>query len=324
MKTLVTGATGLIGSAIVRMLVARGEDVRILRREQSPLGLLGENTERVEHVVGDVTDHFTLEEAVEGVDHVYHVAALIGTKRDFDRMLRINVGGTAAIVDAALESGVRRLVHTSSIAALGRSEHPSGVIDETAVWQESRANSAYAVSKHLSDLEVYRGIAEGLDAVMVNPSLVFGVGRAGQNTRLVIDRIRSRAIPGIPVGGNNVVDVLDVADGHLRAMERGRTGERYILGSENLMWKEIMETIADVFGVAPPRFRLHPSIATTVAAIVETLAFVFRFRPLITFENVRQAARVYRYSNEKAVRELGCTFRPFRETVERIAAALGV
>ena len=133
-------------------------------------------------------------------------------------------GSSAAnVVNAALARGVERLVHTSSVAAFGRTENAEHVIDETSEWQRSRLNTEYARSKYLAEREVHRGVAEGLDAVMVNPALVFGVGRPGENTRQIAERVRDRKLPAVPSGGTNVVDVRDVADGHVRAMVRDGT-----------------------------------------------------------------------------------------------------
>ena len=324
MPTLVTGATGLLGSAIVKALLERDETVRILRRKSSKTDLLGPISEQVEHVVGDVTDPVAVEEAMHGVTHVYHAAARVGLEgpKHRDEMNRVNAGGTRVVVDAALHAGVQRLVHTSSIAALGRSDRPEGVIDENTEWVESPANTVYAISKHLAELEVYRGIAEGLDAVMVNPSMIFGVGRSGENTQRLVEHVRDRRLPAIPTGGNGFVDVLDVAQGHLLAMDRGRTGERYILSSQNLTWDEVIKMLADSFGVRPPRFSMNRSLGMVLAVGAEIAGSVFRFSPLINRAAVAQSSSIYRYSNQKAIDELGSTFRPFRRTLERIAGEL--
>ncbi len=324
MNTLVTGPTGLVGATVVKALVDRGESVRILRRANSPMDLLGPVADRVEHAVGDVTDPGSVEDAMAGIERVYHIAARIGFggKKERELMRRVNVYGTRTVVDAALRAGVTRLVHTSSIAAIGRAEGFDGVTDETTEWVDSPANSVYGVSKHLADLEVHRAIAEGLDAVFVNPSMIFGVGRPGENTRQLVDQIRRRQLPAIPTGGNGVVDVLDVATGHLRAMDRGRTGERYILSSENLSWRDVIHMFADGFGVRPPRMQLSRPFGLAIAVAMEAAGAIFRFRPLITRESVSQASRTDRYDNRKAIEELGCTFRPFAETVDRIVRAL--
>lgn len=326
MKTLVTGATGFLGSELTRQLVAEGADVRILRRATSRLDLLGEAVcRRVEHAVGDVTDIDSLHGAMAGVRRVYHAAAFVGFggRRDRERLRRINVEGTANVVNTALAAGVERLVHTSSMAAFGRPEDACQPIDETAEWRTSRANTAYAHSKYLAELEVFRGIAEGLDAVLVNPALIFGAGRPGENTTRIAERVRDGKLPVIPAGGTNVVDVVDVAMGHRRAMARGRTSERYFLGSENLTWRAIIDTLADAFGVSPPRWTLPPMPALVAGTLAEAAAFVTGGRPSLTREAARTASRFYRYDHRKAVDELGCSFRPFEETAQRIAQALG-
>ncbi|MDX1419724.1 MAG: SDR family oxidoreductase [Rubricoccaceae bacterium] len=321
---LVTGATGFLGAALVRRLVGDGASVRILRRPSSSLDLLGDVAGHVEHVEGDVTDWRAVRAAAEGVRRVYHAAAYVGFGGGTDReaLMAVNVGGTATVADAAREAGVARLVHVSSIAALGRTLPPRGPIDETAVWRPSKANTAYAVSKRLAEREVQRAVAEGLDAVIVNPALIFGPGRPGENTMRIAETLRDGSLPAVPAGGTCVVDVEDVAAGMERAMARGRTGERYLLGGENLLWREILGELAEALGVGLPRLTLTRRPALALAAASETWAALTRTRPLITFETARTASVVYRYRTAKAVEELGCTFRPFRETARRVAAAL--
>lgn len=324
MKTLVTGATGLLGATLTRQLVDAGADVRILHRSTSSFDLLGAAADAVERTVGDLTDARSLYRAMQGVQHVYHTAALIDGAALPDTIYRVNVGGTANVVNAALEAGVRRLVHTSSIAALGHPDDATKevVIDETSPWRPPTRGAAYARSKYESELEVQRGIAEGLDAVIVNPSFIFGVGRAGANTRRIVDAVRSGWLPGVPAGGTNVVDVKDVAAGLRRAMAHGRTGERYILGSENRSWQAIMATLADAFDVAPPTRTIPSGLLTAAGWIAETAARLTGTTPRFTRSLARSASRTRRYDNTKAVTELGCTFRPFTETARRIARAL--
>ncbi|MCH7637897.1 MAG: SDR family oxidoreductase [Bacteroidetes bacterium] len=321
---LVTGATGFLGATLTRQLVAGGHAVRILRREHSKLDLLNDTANRLEHVIGDVTDYPSVLAAMEGVQHVYHAAAYVGFggKKDEARLMDVNVRGTANVADAAREAGVMQMVHVSSIAALGRTRGHHEPIDETAEWTASKENSAYAVSKHLAEMEVHRAIAEGLDAVLVNPSLIFGPGRPGENSMAIVEKVRDGRVPGIPSGGTCVVDVEDVAAGIRAAMERGATGERYILGGENLSWANIFGTLAEAFGAKLPRLRLNRGPAMVMATVSETLARLIRVKPLITRETVRAASETYRYSNHRAVEELGCSFRSFRDTADRIAAAL--
>lgn len=323
-KVFVTGATGLLGSTLTRRLVESGEDVRIYRRESSRMDLLGDLDGRVEHAFGDLNDRNALRDAMAGVECVYHVAGHLAFRGRADRaqLMRVNVDGTAAVVNAAIENDVRRLVHTSSMAAFGRPERPDGVLTEGSEWHRSRANSVYAHSKYLSELEIHRGIAEGLDAVIVNPALLFGVGRKGENTQRIIDGVRTESLPAIPAGGTNVVDVLDVSEGMIRAMAKGITGERYFLGSENLSWVRIIHTLADAFGSRPPRFILTRPSAIALSYVSEGWSMITRTRPRITRENARSMSRFYHYDNRKAVEELGCSFRTFDATAERLARAL--
>lgn len=323
MNVLVTGATGLVGSTLTKQLIAHGASVRIFRRSTSRLDLLGAAASSVEHATGDLMDARSLCHAMEGVQHVYHVAAAlgVGSTVDSNTLYRVNVEGTANVVNAALSADVSRLVYTSSMAAFGHPKTEDRAIDETASPQ-TPFPSPYAQSKYRAELEIQRGIAEGVDAVIVNPALIFGVGRPGENTRRIVDLVRSGWLPGVPPGGTNVVDVEDVAEGHRRAMAHGETGERYFLGSENLSWHAIVATLSDAFGIEPPRRTLPSWLLRTGALLAEGWAFVTRTRPLLTRSAVESASRVRRYDNTKAIEKLGCSFRPFTETAQRLARAI--
>lgn len=324
MSVLITGATGMVGSVLTRLLVEAGEEVRVLHRRNSPLEILGEIRPLVDAVEGDILDASGLLNAMSGVEQVYHVAAYIGygSKRDWPKLRRVNVEGTANVVNAALAAGVKRMVHTSSIAALGRPDGDEVWIDESMEWHPSRSNTYYARSKHLAELEIQRGIAEGLDAVLVNPTMVFGPGRPGENTRLLVDKLSKGRLPVAPSGGTNFVDVEDVAWGHIQAMRLGRTGERYILGSENLLWSEAFEIIADAFGARPPRFVVSQPVAEVVGAVSEVVSIVVPSNRIISRESARMSSRRYYYDNTRAREELGCTFRPFRDTARNLAATI--
>jgi dihydroflavonol-4-reductase len=322
-KILVTGATGFVGSVLTRQLVAEGAAVRIFRREASSLDLLGNAADRVEHAVGDVTYARSLRDAMTGVDRVYHVAAKVSfDRRERDVLRRVNADGTANVVNAALEAGIDRLVHTSSIAALGRPLQAGTPIDETTPWQEATARSAYAKSKRRAELEVHRGIAEGLDAVIVNPALIFGVGGPNTNTRRIVDAVRNGWVVAAPPGGTNVVDVRDVAAGHRAAMQHGTSGERYLLGGENRSWSAILTTLATAFGVEPPRYTVPGTLLRVGGAVSEALAALLRTRPVLPRATARTASHTHRFDNSRAREELGCTFRSFDETARWMACRL--
>jgi len=348
--TLVTGATGLLGSELVQQLVSGGVSVRIFRRETSDVRLLGAAASEVDHAVGDVTDARSVRRAMEGVGRVYHAAARVRFgPGEREALRRVNVGGTANVVNAALDAGVDRILHVSSMAAFGRptgthdvstnthdastsASDASGarrdapgavpVIDERTSWDGKASRSAYATSKYESELEMHRGIAEGIDAVIVNPSLIFGVGREGENTRRIVDAVRSGWARAVPPGRTNVVDVKDVATGMRRAMQHGETGRRYFLGSENLSWNDIVGTLAHAFGQRPPAVTLPPFAMQAAAMVAEAVSTVTRTQPVISREQVRTSTSSFAYSNQRAQAELGMQFRPFTDTARRIAASL--
>lgn len=322
MKVLVTGATGFLGSEVARQLVAEGHKVRVLARKGAKQDLLTDIKDQIEFAEGDVTEVMSLDEAMQEMQHVYHLAAYVGFggKRDAEKLHEINVEGTANVVNAACKAGVTRMVATSSMAAFGRPPAQGIVITEELQWQSSKLNSEYAKSKYAAEREVHRGIAEGLDAVMVNPALIFGRGRKGENTMQIVAQIKSGKLPAVPWGATNVVDVRDVARGHLLAMEKGKTGERYFLGGENLAWVEIVKILADAFGVKAPTRRLHPRLSIIAATILETFSNLTGTRPLLTRESAYASASTYTYNTEKALKELGYQYRPFRETAQWVAS----
>ncbi|MCY4171372.1 MAG: SDR family oxidoreductase [Bacteroidetes bacterium] len=319
MKVLVTGATGFLGSELVHQLLKSGYQVRIYRRETSKLDLLNPIENEVEHAVGDITDIDALKQSMKNTQVVFHVAANVQTGSK--SLTKVNVHGTAAVVDAARKSGIERLVHTSSIAPIGQT--PGGVSDESTEWPDGASMWPYAKSKHLAELEVHRSIAEGLDAVMVNPSLILGPdtshGKVPHVSHEFMQKIQSGKIWLYPKGGTNVVDVADVAAGHLAALEHGKTGERYILGSENLSWQDILTILAIAFGVKPPKFRLPYGMALIGGTLTDIWTSMTGQELAFGRSTVEYVFTTRSYSNLRAINDLGCAFRPFTETAQRIA-----
>ncbi len=315
MKALVTGATGFVGSHVVRALLKAGHEVRILRRASSSLKLLEGLS--VETSLGDITDAASVSKAVQGCDAVFHVAGFISYwKGHHDLQTRINVDGTRHVVEACLAHSVKRLVHTSSIAAIGFAPD-GGMGDEALTYNWDKLRIHYNNTKQRAEQEVRKGIEKGLDAVIVNPTVVFGPGDMHFNSGKMVAQMAQKKIPVHPKGGCCTCDVSDVADGHLQAFLKGRTGERYILGGENYTWKQLFRTIADVVGVPPPKMEMPAWFFSIVGAGADWVSTFTKKEPPITPEAARAGNTVSYYSSDKAIRELGYRMTPFRETVKK-------
>jgi dihydroflavonol-4-reductase len=315
MRVLVTGGTGFLGANLVAALVERGDTVRVLRRANSSLVAL--EGLPVDHVIGDILDPAAVDQAVRGCDLVFHVAALASYWRaQRAQIYRVNVEGTRTVMEACLRAGVPRVVHTSSVAAIGIA--PRGTIaDETTPFDALSATFAYADSKRRAEEVVQQAIARGLDVVIVNPATVFGAGDHYLNTgRIVIEYGRGR-IPVVPPGGMCVVDVDAVVQGHLLAAARGRTGERYILGGENLTHRQIAATIAAVTGRRAPRLVVPRPLLGPLARLVDAFNRISPWPPLVSGEQIRLSGEDFFFTSGKAVRELGYPLMPFRGAVEK-------
>lgn len=263
---LVTGATGFLGAWVARTLVEAGHQVRILRRSSSRLDALGDLP--VEHHLGDVTTPDSLPSAVDGVDWVFHVAAVADYWRSGkDKIYHVNVDGTRALLQACEQAGVGRFIFTSSGAALGF--HPDKRhVDESYLFSVDPHLTPYGHSKFLAEAEVYQALERGLDCVILNPSVILGPGDLNLISGSLVIEVAKGRVPFLPTqGGVTVIDVRDVAMSHLRAAEKGQTGERYLLGAVNMSHRALMHLIAEVVGVKPPYIPL-PAPVVQFAAVV--------------------------------------------------------
>ncbi|HYA20781.1 MAG TPA: hopanoid-associated sugar epimerase [Burkholderiales bacterium] len=315
--TLVTGASGFVGSALVRKLIAAGHQVRVLLR----LASNRRNIEGlpVEVAPGDLADRRSLESALEGCSALFHAAAdyRLWARRP-QQIYQSNVAGTVNIMQAALKAGVTRVVYTSSVATLGL--HPDGSpADEKTPVTLADMIGDYKRSKYLAEAEVKRMIAEqGLPAVIVNPSTPVGPRdiRPTPTGRMVLDAACGRT-PAYVDTGLNLVHVDDVAQGHLLAFERGVMGERYILGGRNMTLQEILIEVARISGQKPPRVRLPHNLVLPVAYISEAWAWLTNGpEPRATVDGVRLSRKYMYFSSEKARRELGYSPRPVEEALQ--------
>ena len=295
----VTGGTGMVGRQLIVRLRERGERIRALVRGAADL------PDGVEIVRGDLCDDGRwLAGAMQGCARVFHVAGAVSYRAgDSDRLHRVNVLGTRHVLRAALDAGVRRVVHVSSTAAVGIGDLPGTVLDETTVFEDRLRAIPYMWTKHLAEVEVAQAVAMGLDAVIVNPSTIIGPGDTHGNAAALFRKIARGAVRVAPPGGNSVVCLDDAVTGMLLAMERGRCGVRYILSAQNLPHTEMISRIGSVIGMPPVRLRLPrwtESLATGAAWFAERA-----FGSAMTPQVIWFAWRWRWFDSGRARRELG-------------------
>ena len=311
--SLVTGATGFVGGHVARELVERGDRVRVAFRDPARLGRLGGLD--VETMRADVLDRAALRRAMRGCELVFHTAGFVGS-RPPDRLWQVNALAPRVVVEAAAAEGVRRVVHTSTVAAVGTAPH-GDVADEDHVYRGGEFGLAYGDSKHEGEVEALAaGARLGVEVVVVNPSYVLGVpvdsSQAGETSTRVIGNFLAGRLPAVVDGATNIVDVEDVAGGHLLAADAGEPGERYILGGYNLAWVELIDRLALASGVRRPIIVL-PREAGTVARAQAELGVRWPIAP----EAFALMAQNWRYSSRKAKRELRYRTRPLDATIGR-------
>jgi dihydroflavonol-4-reductase len=310
---LVTGATGLVGSHVARLLVEEGETVRVTVRDRSRL----DNLEGlgVERVTCDVLDRRAVRRALRGVERLFHVAGMTSLRAHRDPLFRVNVQGARIVFEEALRAGVERAVHTSSVVAIGPAPRGS-TADERQPFLAGALDVPYVHAKHAAEAEALRAAAAGLPVVIVNPAHVFGAGDLYRSSTELVLRFLRRQIPAYVDGALNVVDAQDVARGHLLAAEHGRPGERYILGNRNFTLDRLFADLGRLSGVAPPPLKLPVQAALAVARAAETASA----SPAITQGEVRAASQWWAYRSTKARRELGWKPSHHEDTLERTIA----
>jgi dihydroflavonol-4-reductase len=312
-STLVTGATGFLGAHVTRLLVQRGDEVRVLARPSSDLAVL-EGLE-LDVVRGDVCERRPVQRALRGVDRVFHLAGTTNLRLSRAALLALNVEGSRVVLEEALRSGVERVVYTSSAAAIGPARKGS-VATESQPWNAARYRIPYVDSKHAAE-EMALGLAErGLPVVIVNPAHVLGAGDPGRSSTVLVRRFLRRQIPAYVDGTMNVVGVEDVARGHLLADERGTPGQRYILGNRNFTLDRLFADLARLSGVEPPSVKLSASVALAMAQAGRWLPGA----PVPSPSEVRAASLHWAFSSAKAKRELGWRTSPHEDCLEETIA----
>jgi dihydroflavonol-4-reductase len=316
---LVTGGTGFLGSYIIKHLVENGYRVRAIRREKAvlPFYIPKEIFEKVEWVTGDILDVVSLEEAMEGVDQVIHAAAVVSfLKADRKNMYQVNVEGTANVVNIAIEKNVKRLVYISSVAALGRTAH-GGSVNEDRKWEDNKINTHYAKSKYKAELEVWRGSAEGLNTIILNPSTILGYGDWNSSScalfRSVYNEFKWYS-PGI----NGFVDVEDVAKATVLLMESNISDKRYIVNADNWHFKQLLETMATNFHKKKPYKETTPTLISIAWRMEKLKSMLNGHRPLLTRESARIAHSKTYFENAKLLAALeGFSFTPLQESIQK-------
>ncbi len=317
MLAFVTGATGFVGSHVARVLAEQGADLRLLVRSSSNLknirGL------KAEQVVGDLRDPVTLEKAMAGCDVVFHVAADYRLWiPDPEQMYRANVEGTRAILQATRKNRVRRVVYTSSVATMGFTSNGRPADENSPVSLENMIGH-YKRSKFMAEQVAMQAARSGMDVVVVNPTTPVGEQdiKPTPTGRIIVDFLKKK-FPAYVDTGLNLVDVTECARGHVAALEKGRSGERYILGGENLTLKQILDKLAAITGLPSPKVRVPYAVALATGVVDEMVTgHILRREPRVTIDAVRMGRKKMFVSSAKAGRELGWKTVPVDDALRR-------
>ena len=317
---LVTGGAGLLGSELIKQLLAKDKKVKAIYH-RTPIA---ENLQHPNLIIeqADILDVIALEEVMEGVTQVYHCAGMVSfAPEDRDLLYKINVEGTTNVVNAALNAKVEKLVHVSSVAALGRIRQGQ-IITEKMEWTKETSNSIYGHSKYLGEMEVWRGQAEGLHTVVVNPSIILGTGNWTEGSTKIFKSVYEE-FPWYTTGSTGFVDVRDLAAVMIRLMESDISAEKFIVSAHNETYQTLFNLIADAFNKKRPTKKVTPFIAGIVTRLQEVKSWFSKEKPLITKETALTAMTETNFSNEKILAALPqFSFLSLEETIADTCKAL--
>ena len=322
----ITGASGLLGASLIGTLFtahhgASDLQIRALYRKQIPAIQFAD---KIEWIEGDILDVVVLEEALKGVSEVYHCAAIVSfDPMQKQRMHATNVEGTANVVNACIDADIKKLLFVSSVAALGRIRE-DGPINETMNWSEETSNSEYGKTKYLAEMEVWRGIGEGLDAVIVNPVIILGSGDWNGGSSGIFKSVYNR-FPWYTGGVSGFVDVKDVSNAMTALMKSDISAQRYIISGHNTPYRTIFNLIADAFKVPRPSKKVTPLLAAIVWRLEAVKAFFTGSSPLLTKETTLTAQAVVNFDNTKLLKALpDFSYTPLEETIHRVVEELRI
>ncbi|MEL6986957.1 MAG: SDR family NAD(P)-dependent oxidoreductase [Bacteroidota bacterium] len=317
----ITGATGFIGSYIVKYLLKEGyTNLIAIRRKSSPLDLLKDDHGKLEWIIADLMDEFAYQEALAKSDIVIHSAAIVSYDKALrKKMYQINIEGTAQLVNHSLEHQIEKFIHVSSVAAIGRFKRVQS-IDENSKWQRSAFNSHYGITKHLAEMEVWRGSAEGLNVGIINPSVVIGGGFWDKGSSSIFPKAW-KGLPYYPTGKTGYVDVRDVAKLTIAIMENDQANHRYIANGGNLYYKELFDVMLQTFNKKSPSSPL-PNWAGALYWRFDTIkSWLCGKAPIVTKETIAHLKNEYTYSNEKSISQLNYEYLPIEKSIQESAKA---
>lgn len=313
---LVTGGTGFLGAYVICTLIEKGYSVRAIRRSaKTPFYIPSPVWEKVEWIDGDVLDVVALSDAMQGIDGIIHSAAIVSFhKKDKELLYQTNVEGTSNVVNTALENNVRRLIHVSSVAALGR-KAKAEMVSEDRQWETSKSNTHYAISKHGAEMHVWRAFAEGLEGAIVNPSTILGYGDWHQSSCAIFKNAYN-GFPWYTKGVNGFVGVEDVAEAIVQLYHSDIHQKRFIINAENWSFQQLFTTIAEGFGKRPPYREATPFMGGIAWRMEAIKAMLTGKKPLLTKETARVAHSKTSFDNSALLNALPqFTYQPLKEVI---------
>lgn len=322
-RILVTGGTGVLGRYIVKRLLDEGyTNIEVFTRSSNKSNFDFADNKNIKFTSGDITELFPLSDSIEEADYVIHAAAIVSfNPRDFKKMHAVNVEGTANVMNFSLVSGVKKVIHVSSIAALGRSEK-SGLIAESTTWVNSKYNSYYGITKYLAEQEVWRSFNEGQSMAIVNPSLILGDGDWNQSSLQVFKKAYD-GIPYYPTGGTGIVDVKDVAKFIVNMLESSIEGERFILSGGNISYKDIFQKMCRAMNRKAPSKPAPKWMLSILWRIEKIRCLITGQSPIVTKESVKSTAHQSNYDNSKSLGLDGFSYRDLDDTIAEYAGRYG-
>jgi len=314
---LVTGATGFLGSELIRQLLFKGEQVRAIMRDTSVIPSLLKNEKKIEWFKADILDYFALNDAMEGISKVYHCAAFISfDPADNKKMKKVNVEGTVNVLNASIEKNISRFLHVSSVAALGENNKDE-LITEKDQWEYTPDCSVYSISKYESEMEVFRATAEGLNTIIVNPSIIIGKNAGKQGSGALFETIQ-KGLKYYPGGSFGYVDVEDVAKAMILLMDSDISDERFIINAENWSYHDLFTEIALNFKKVPPEIALKPWMVQLAYMGTRIIATFTGKKFNLTKDTANSAFKKRKYSNNKIKKTLNLEFKSIKDSIGEI------